>query len=123
MRRLPAFVFGWFLLASLAMWAGGQDAPAFKKLINDNLPDPDGKPADMSRPVKVFVMMGQSNMLEMGRVYGDRPGTLEYAVKREGLYPFLIDDQGNWTVRRDVRFVAVMGSGGPDAQMRIRYNG
>jgi len=33
-----------------------------------DLPDPDGKPADMSKPVKVFLIMGQSNTLEMGRV-------------------------------------------------------
>ena len=25
----------------------------------DPLPDPDGKPADMSKPVKVFILMGQ----------------------------------------------------------------
>ncbi|RMG33785.1 MAG: sialate O-acetylesterase [Planctomycetota bacterium] len=76
----------------------------------------------MSKPVKVFILMGQSNMLEMGRVSGDKPGTLEYAVKKEGLYPFLVDDQGNWTVRKDVRFVAVMGSGGADARTRLRRN-
>ena len=27
------------------------------------LPDPDGKPADMSKPVQVYILMGQSNML------------------------------------------------------------
>ena len=85
------------------------------------LPDPDGKPADMSKPAKVFVLLGQSNMLGFGKVGGaDKPGTLEYAVKHEGLYPFLVDQQGNWTVRRDVRYVRVMGSGtGP---MRVFYN-
>jgi len=33
-------------------------------------PRPDGKPADMTKPVKVFIMMGQSNMLAMGNVSG-----------------------------------------------------
>lgn len=77
------------------------------------LPDPDGKPADMTRKVKVFIIMGQSNTLEMGKVKGDREGTLEHAVKIEKLYPFMVDDDGNWTKRMDVRNVHVMGSGGP----------
>lgn len=77
------------------------------------LPDPDGKPADMSKKVKVFIVMGQSNTLEMGKVKGDAEGSLEHATKTEGLYPFMVDDAGNWTVRKDVRNVHVMGSGGP----------
>ena len=72
------------------------------------LPDPDGKPADMSKPVKVFIIMGQSNTLEMGKVAGDAEGSLEHAVKKEGLYPFMVDDAGNWTKRADVRNVSVM---------------
>lgn len=79
----------------------------------DELPDPNGKPADVTKKVKVFIIMGQSNTLEMGKVKGDKEGTLEYAVKTEKLYPFMIDDTGNWTTRKDVRNVHVMGSGGP----------
>lgn len=74
------------------------------------LPDPDGKPADMSKPVQVFILLGQSNMLGFGKVAGGE-GSLEYAVREKGLYPYLVDDAGNWTVRRDVRNVRVMGSG------------
>jgi len=77
------------------------------------LPRPDDKPADMTKPVQVFILMGQSNMLGFGRIAGDNDGTLEHAVKKEGLYPFLIDDEGNWTERKDVRNVRVMvGRGG-----------
>lgn len=79
------------------------------------LPNPDGK------PVKVYILLGQSNMLEMGKVAGDKEGTLEHAVKSEGLYPYLVDDSGNWTVRQDVRNVAVMGSGGP-GKTQVRKN-
>ena len=75
------------------------------------LPDPDSKPADMSKPVQVYIMLGQSNMLGFGRVGGDKDGTLEHAVKSKKLYPHLIDDAGNWTERKDVRNVRVMGSG------------
>ena len=76
------------------------------------LPDPDGKPADMSKPVQVFILLGQSNMLGAGKIAGaDKPGTLEHATKAEKLYPYLVDDAGNWTERKDVRNVRVMGSG------------
>ncbi len=72
------------------------------------LPRPDGEPADMSKPVQVFILLGQSNMLGFGDVAGERDGTLENAVKSKGLYPYLIDDEGNWTERKDVRNVRVM---------------
>jgi hypothetical protein len=78
-----------------------------------SLPDPDGKPADMSKPVKVFIVMGQSNTLEMGNVEGDKDGALLKAIKEEGLYPFLVDDSGAWTTRQDVRNVSVMQKTGP----------
>ena len=78
---------------------------------DETLPDPDGKPADMSKPVQVYILLGQSNMLGFGRVGGDKDGTLEHAVKSKELYPYLIDDAGSWTERKDVRNVRVMGSG------------
>ena len=34
------------------------------------LPDPDGRPADMSKPVQVYILMGQSNMLGFGKING-----------------------------------------------------
>jgi hypothetical protein len=75
----------------------------------------------MSKPVQVFILMGQSNMLEFGKVKGGKDGSLDYAVQQEGLYPFLVDDSGAWTTRQDVRNVAVMGSGGP-GKTQVRYN-
>ena len=74
----------------------------------------------MSKPVQVFIIMGQSNTLEMGRVKGDKEGSLEYAVKNEKLYPFMVDDSGNWSKRMDVRNVHVMGSGGPGKTRLMR---
>lgn len=80
--------------------------------VSQPLPDPDGKPADMSKPVQVYILLGQSNMLGFGKIAGaDKPGTLEHATKAEKLYPYLVDDDGNWTERKDVRNVRVMGSG------------
>ncbi|MEK6231972.1 MAG: hypothetical protein N2A42_08970 [Luteolibacter sp.] len=71
-------------------------------------PDPDGKPANMSKPVKVFILLGQSNMVGAGKVKGDKEGTLEHAAKTESLYPFLVDGEGAWTGRKDVRYVRYM---------------
>lgn len=85
------------------------------------LPDPDGKSADMTRPVQVFILLGQSNMVGAGRINPSKKGpegSLVHAVKEKKLYPYLIDDKGNWTERKDVRNVRVMGSGGSGAGMR-----
>ena len=84
------------------------------KPLPEQLPDPDNKPADMSQPVQVFILLGQSNMLGFGKINrsrGKAEGSLTYAVKEKKLYPYLVDDAGNWTVRKDVRNVRVMGSG------------
>lgn len=62
-------------------------------------------------PVKVFILMGQSNMLGEGKIHGDTNGTLEFAVNTEHKYPYLIDDKGNWTTQDEVRYVFIMGSG------------
>ena len=101
------------LLAALTLSVSAKDK---------TLPDPDGKPADMTKKVKVFIIMGQSNTLEMGRVKGDKEGTLEYAVKTEKLYPFMVDDAGNWPTRQDVRNVHTQGSGGPGGRGGVRRN-
>ncbi|HIF32743.1 MAG TPA: sialate O-acetylesterase, partial [Planctomycetaceae bacterium] len=78
------------------------------------MPDPDGKPADLSKPVQVYILLGQSNMLGFGKINpakGNSNGSLTQAAKEKGLYPYLVDDAGDWTERKDVRNVRVMGSG------------
>lgn len=71
----------------------------------------DGKPADMSKPVQVFILLGQSNMVGAGKV-----AALETAVKQNKKYPYLLDESGNWAVRQDVRNVRVMASGAGPAK-------
>ncbi|MFK7851686.1 MAG: sialate O-acetylesterase [Akkermansiaceae bacterium] len=66
--------------------------------VPDVLPDPDGKEADMSKPVQVFILMGQSNMLGFGNA-----GQLKGSAAEK--YPYLVDDAGDWNVRKDVRNV------------------
>jgi hypothetical protein len=80
------------VLLALAFFA----APAFPAAAADS-------------PVKVFILMGQSNMVGAGKVKGDKPGTLEHAVEKENLYDFLIDDEGNWKPLDDqLRYVRFM---------------
>ena len=76
-----AFAFGAMMGLALSATAAGQ------------LADPDGKPADMSKPVQVYILLGQSNMLGFGKIKGGE-GSLEHAVKEKGLYPYLVDDAG-----------------------------
>jgi len=67
----------------------------------------DGKPADMTKPVQVFILLGQSNMVGLGKVKGP-DGSLEFAVKEKNKYPYLLQYDGKWTERKDVRFVRMM---------------
>ena len=88
------------LATMLGLLLAGVTTTAFAEL-----PDPDGKPADMTKPVQVFILMGQSNMLGFGGTAGLK------AAAENGQYPYLLDDANNWTVRKDVRNVRVMCSG------------
>lgn len=82
---------------------------------------PDGKPADMTKPVQVFILLGQSNMLGMGNIGpAEKDGTLEHAVREKKKYPYLLDTADKWTVRQDVRNVRVMV--GKDGGMGIHNN-
>jgi len=79
-------------LCAMMLCVGGVTALAgdpFDKNPRHQLPKPDGKPADMTKPVKVFILMGQSNMCGMGNV-----SKLEEIVKA-GKYPYLMDAAAN----------------------------
>ncbi len=113
MKRQPLYL----IFAALTLLV---HCPAFAE-DSKQLPDPDGKPADTIKPVQVYILLGQSNMLGFGKIAGaDKDGTLEHAVKEKELYPYLVDDEGNWTERKDVRNVRVMGSG--TGSMRVFNN-
>jgi alpha-galactosidase len=83
--------------------------------LPSRLPRSDGQLAPPSKPVKVYILLGQSNMLGFGRV-GPREtkGTLEFLVKEQNRYPHLVDDSGDWITRQDVRYVHVMDPRGVD---------
>ena len=63
--------------------------------------------ADLTKPVQVFILLGQSNMVGLGKVTGP-DGSLDFAVKNKKKYPHLVDGAGNWAERTDVRNVRVM---------------
>ena len=80
-------------------------------------PTPAPKCAAGSKPLQVFIMMGQSNMLGEGKI-GDlsNPSAINHSLAQavtEGKYPYLYDKATkNWTTSKTVRNVFVMGSGG-----------
>lgn len=74
------------------------------------------KPADMTKPAQVFILMGQSNMVGMGKI-----PTLDAAVKGQNKYSYLVDQAGGWAAREDVRFVRVM-SGKKGGGMQVFNN-
>ena len=78
----------------------------------------DGKPADMAKPVQVFILLGQSNMVGLGKV-GGPDGSLEFAVKEKKKYPYLVDDAGAWVERKDVRYARVMSGRGSSGMQRL----
>ena len=75
---------------------------------------PDDKPADQTKKVKVFILMGQSNMVGMGDLGPETAkGTLTYLTKTEKKYPWLVDGD-KWTERKDVYYYdARVKKGGP----------
>lgn len=69
------------------------------------------KPGDAPKPVKVFILAGQSNMEGQavvdldGKNYNDGKGTLKALMndpKKASLFKHLKNDKGEWTVREDV---------------------
>ena len=65
---------------------------------------PDGKPGAAGKPVKVFILMGQSNMVGMGDIGPESAkGTLTHLTRTEKKYPWLVDGD-RWTERKDVYY-------------------
>lgn len=80
------------------------------------LPDPDASPGVSDKPVKVYIMSGQSNMVGFGRVSGDESGTLETMTGVENKFPNLVvDGSGGWTTRNDVFYRGVISDIGAGA--------
>ena len=82
-------------------------ASAYAVDVPETLPDPDGSAVATDQPLRIYIMMGQSNMVGFGQIGpADAQGSLEQ-ITRAGMFPHLVDDEGNWTVRNDVWCVQV----------------
>ena len=64
-KMRPASQLTALVLLLSALPASAADVPA-------RIPDPDGRPGDASKPVKVYILAGQSNMVGMGDLRGAR---------------------------------------------------
>ncbi len=74
------------------------------------LPDPDASPGVTNKPVKVYIMSGQSNMVGLGNVYGTDDKSLETMTLRQNKFPNLVNEAGGWTQRQDVRYRGVISA-------------
>ena len=78
--------------------------PALAQQDPKSLPKPDDKPGAAGKPIKVFVLMGQSNMVGMGDIGPETgKGTLTHLTKTDKKYPWLVDGD-KWTERKDVYY-------------------
>lgn len=74
------------------------------------LPKPDGSAGATNKPVKVFILSGQSNMVGFGRKDGPELGTLQTLTLRENKFPNLVTGTGAWTSRNDVKYRGVISA-------------
>jgi len=65
-RSASTIVFALVVAGGFTLNAAARDIPAV-------LPAPDGKAGDATKPVKVYILAGQSNMVGMGDLAGARP--------------------------------------------------
>jgi len=80
--------------------------------------DDGSQPADLKKPVKVFIMMGQSNMLQYGKPGtpdGSQPKTVYSGIKA-GKYTYLVDADKKFKERQDVRYIWTMQGAGVKQQ-------
>jgi alpha-galactosidase len=86
-------------------------------------PTPPPACASGDKPVQVFIMMGQSNMLGEGKKTGKGNNTLTAAVQGQHKYPYLWDAAANnWSTSKSVQNVFVMGSGGVTSKITLFNN-
>lgn len=100
MKRLVSLALGLIVSAEFVSAAG---------------PQAEGQaPPAVAKPISVFVIAGDENVLDMGAIESpkpgpanegvirDRPGTLEAIVATDPAYSFLKGPTGTWTTRDDV---------------------
>ncbi len=81
---------------------------ALKPNIPYPLPAPSASTGATNKPVKVYIMSGQSNMVGFGVIAGSGPGTLQTISGTEKKFPNLVAAGGGWTTRNDVKYQGVI---------------
>lgn len=71
------------------------------------LPDPDNSTGATDKPVKVYILSGQSNMVGIGFIKGGA-GSLDTTTKIDNRFPNLVDASNKYTVRKDVIYRGVI---------------
>jgi hypothetical protein len=93
---------------SLGSPPNSPNSAAMKPNIPYPLPAPTASTGATNKPVKVYIMSGQSNMVGFGAVAGIGPGTLETITGKEKKFPNLVSVGGGWTTRNDVKYQGVI---------------
>ncbi|MFZ9935809.1 MAG: sialate O-acetylesterase [Luteolibacter sp.] len=85
-------------------------SPRQKPNVPYPLPAPDSSPPAADKPVKVFILSGQSNMVGHGNISPlGTAGTLESITRNEHKFPNLRNGT-NWSVRNDVHYRGVVSA-------------
>jgi alpha-galactosidase len=88
------------------------NSAAIKPNIPYPLPPPGSAPPATDKPVKVYILSGQSNMVGQGEVNPrGTAGTLATITRDEHKFPNLLDGAG-WSVRNDVMYRGVIAATG-----------
>ena len=99
------------------------NSAAIKPNIPYPLPAPDSTPPATDKPVKVYILSGQSNMVGQGKISPlGTAGTLETITKNEHKFPNLLDGAA-WSVRNDVMYRGVIAAIGNSALTPGHNNG
>ena len=94
---------GKIVLILSALLIAAQAAVTAAGPVPENLPRPDGKPGDATKPVKVYILAGQSNMVGMGNLGGAKnvyTGVYFSSDPTVPKGPFQIYRVGNYKVSR-----------------------
>ncbi len=85
------------------------------------LPNPDGTTGAADKPVKVYIMAGQSNMVGIGYTYGINPGSMETILMRDKKFPHMVEGS-SYSTRNDVYYRGVISAIG-DGPLQVGITG
>ena len=88
-------------LTFITLALGVTFSSAVAKDVPAELPKPDTKAPDTTKPIKVFILSGQSNMCGMGNIRR----SLTALVKDKKKFTNIVDDSGNWITRNDAFYL------------------